>query len=724
MITPSITPSSTRNVTTTTTRPLGIEECRVITVEPMGVTCNVINATIPGTLSTAQLIITGGTPPYSTLWDHGINPPQNQILNNLTNGIYSATVTDFFQDYRVKVFCVVTGASITVTSTPTVTPTQTGTGTPGSTPISTPSVTTSPTFTPSPTVTSISLLCATFVIKDSNNVQRYEQYQFNYNTQINGANSWTANTTQNYLTNTGSLILNYQSTPNSTIWYISQVSNTNNVQWPFTIQTIAGRNTLPTGQWFFNGNTTYVDSFRRTNEIISLQVTVGLCSVPPLSAIIAVVDATCPSIFDGSVTITTYGGTPPYLYSLDNINYTPNNTITNLSNGSYTAYVKDSAGTPQIFSQNFNIGTYYSQSQPTNLSFTRTQFIPGSNNNQSTIIDEFSQYELNLNRLANGVSLSTFDLTLLIENITKAPGVSNANGTTVTVSWNNQTVFTTGITPSTLWTETSTQPRGNVACPNQLTTTKKILVPDSSSGSVPIRIVAFANRPLNNSDTVVVTISNKAQISSASTQLNCPTELTNIISLTSSYTVAGPTQNCFPVQGNPSVFETASRSATQTSSSTYTGQWRFRITNAATCIAIVSVTTSSGTGSQNINPNCNRQSSSIPNPWPGGQINVFRGQTLVLEPPNFGGGASCQPIPRTNPDTIRVNYFVWQTNCTNSNSPGNFIPCSGDYEISLEINSQPISTRPIAFVGGNGYAFFTNVIINSSDNVTITIDCV
>jgi hypothetical protein len=274
-----------------------------------------------------------------------------------------------------------------------------------------------------------------------------------------------------------------------------------------------------------------------------------------------------------------------------------------------------------------------------------------------------------------------------------------------------------------LWTETSTQPRLNTACQNQLTTTKKILVPDRSS-AVPIRIVAFANGPLTNSDTVVVTISNKAQISSASTQLNCPTELTNTISLTSSYTVAGPTQNCFPVQGNPSVFETAFRVATQTSSSTYTGQWRFRITNAATCIAIVSVTTSSGIGQQIISSSCNRQSSSIPNPWPGGQINVFRGQTLVLEPPNFGGGTVCQPIPRVTPEIIRVNYFVWQTNCTNIVSPGNSIPCSGDYEISLEINSQPISTLSIAFVGGHGTAFFTNVIINSSDNVTITIDCV
>lgn len=707
VITPSNTPSGTRNATTTTTRPLGIEECRVITVEPMGVTCNVINATIPGTLSTAQLIITGGTPPYSTLWDHGINPPQNPILNNLTNGIYSATVTDFFQDYRVKVFCVVTGASITVTSTPTVTPTQTETRTPGSTP----SVTTSPTFTPSPTVTSISRLCATFNIVDSNNIQRFEQYQFYYNTQINGTNSWTADTTQNYLTNTGSLILNYQSTPNSTIWYISQVTNPNNIQWPFTIQTYAGINTLPTGQWFFNGNTTYVDSFGRRNQIFGLQITTGLCSVPPLSANITVVDATCPGLFDGSVTITTYGGTPPYSYSLDNTNYTPNNTITNLSNGSFTAYVKDSAGTPQIFSQNFNIGTIYSQPQPTNLSFTRTQFIQGSNNNQSTIIDEFSQYELNLNGLVSGVNLSTFDLNLSIENITKAPGVSNANGTTVTVSWNNQTVFTTGITPSTLWTETSTQPRGNVACSNELVTTQKILVPNRFSSSVPIRIAAFANRGLINSDTVVVTISNKAQITSASTQLNCPTELTNIITLTSSYTVAGPNQVCFPIIGNPSITTTAFRSATQTSSNTYTGSWRVQVTSQATCIQVTSVKSSGMIGSASLRFDCNDQSGSSPFPFTATEVSP--GQVSIVSPPN---SVSCNNlIPYVNPETFTITYFVTNT-CTQ---------CGGTYELSLSVNNTSVFvTQTISMIPGIGSIVIPNVIINSNSNVTIIISCI
>jgi len=66
---------------------------------------------------------------------------------------------------------------------------------------------------------------------------------------------------------------------------------------------------------------------------------------------------------------------------LDNINYTPNNTFTNLPSGFYTVYVKDSGVTPQIFSQSISIVTTYSQPQPTTLSFIRNQFVLGSKNN-------------------------------------------------------------------------------------------------------------------------------------------------------------------------------------------------------------------------------------------------------------------------------------------------------------------------------------------------------
>lgn len=699
-VTPTTTPSLSRLATTTTTRPPAINECGLVTVQPMGVTCSVINPTIPGALGTAILNVTGGTGPYDYLWDDGST---TSFLPNLVAGTYGVTVSDYYSDYVIRTFCVVSAAP-TTTTTPTQTPTVSTTV--GSTPIST----STPTSTPTPSTTPQPQLCALFQITDGNGIVQYQQYQFNYNTIISNTRSWTATTSANYLTNTGSLLLRYQGATVG-FWTITQIFNQNNINWGFQIIASGSRSSLPLTGWGFNGGTTYLDSFGRLNTINNLQITTGLCGVIPLNAVVTIQDATCPQLFDGSITITANGGTPPYTYSLDNTVYSPNNTFINLSNGFYTVYVKDGAVTPQVFSQSISIGTTYSQPQPTNLSFTRTQFIPGSNNNQPTIIDEFSQYELNLNGLANGVSLSTFNLNLLIENITSAPGTTNANGTTVTVSVNNQTVFTTGITSSTLWSETSVQPRGNVACSNELTTTQKILVPNSFGGSLPIQVTAFLNRSLINTDTIVVTILNKAQISSPSSQITCPTELTNTITLSSTYVTAGASQSCFPVVGNPSISESAFRTASQASSNTYIGSWRVQVTSQATCIQVTSVKSSGMIGSGSLRFNCNSQSGSSPFPFTATEVSP--GQISIVSPPN---SVSCNNlISYVNPETFTITYFVTNT-CTQ---------CGGTYELSLSVNNTGVFvTQTISMVPGIGSIVIPNVIINSNSNVTIIISCI
>jgi hypothetical protein len=684
------TPSSSPIATTTTTRPSMVNECGVVTVQPMGVTCTVINPTTIGGLGTAILNVTGGTGPYMYLWEDGST---QSFITNLAGGTYEVTVSDYFGDYVVKTFCVVSSAP-TVTQTPT--------------PSSTVPLSTS-TPTPTPSSTPIPILCGLFSLTNSSGVIINEQYEFYYNTTISNANSWTATTSANYLTNNGYLLLSYNKF--NAVWTISQIVNSNNIIWSFQITNPSGGNTIPLTPWVLNGNTTYIDSFGRTNTLNSVQMTLGICSVVSLNATIITQSATCSQVSDGSVTITANGGTPIYTYSLDNINYTPNNTFTNLPSGFYTVYVKDSGVTPQIFSQSISIVTTYSQPQPTTLSFIRTQFVVGSNNNQPTIIDEFSQYELNLNGLSSGVSLSTFNLNLQIENITKEPGTTNANGTTVTVSVNNLIVFTTGITPSTLWTETTSQPRGNVACPNELTTSKKILVPDRFGTSLPIRIVPFLNRNLVSTDTIVVTVLNKAQITNASPQISCPTELTNTIILSSTYATAGPSQVCFPVVGNPSINETAFRSASQVTSITYTGNWRIQVAGTATCVEITSVKTSTMGGSSSLRFDCNNQSGSVPNPFTSPSVSA--GQTSIVSPPN---AVSCgNLIPWVNPETFTINYFVTSP-CTQ---------CSGDYELSLSVNNTGVVvSQTISMTPGNGFVTFSNIVINSNSLVTIRIDCI
>ncbi|MBV9962423.1 MAG: T9SS type A sorting domain-containing protein [Parafilimonas sp.] len=52
-------------------------------------------------------------------------------------------------------------------------------------------------------------------------------------------------------------------------------------------------------------------------------------------------NVTCKNGNDGSITIIAKGGKPPYLYSLDSINYMSNNAFISLQAGTYTAWIKD-----------------------------------------------------------------------------------------------------------------------------------------------------------------------------------------------------------------------------------------------------------------------------------------------------------------------------------------------------------------------------------------------
>jgi hypothetical protein len=102
-------------------------ECDPIVIFPMGVECVIVNPT--NTLTSdgrLSLLITGGTPPYTVLWDNGISAP---ALSNLGVGTYTATVTDSYGDFTIIHSCELTAP----TPPPTPTPEPTPTPLPGST---------------------------------------------------------------------------------------------------------------------------------------------------------------------------------------------------------------------------------------------------------------------------------------------------------------------------------------------------------------------------------------------------------------------------------------------------------------------------------------------------------------------------------------------------------------------------------------------------------------
>jgi len=149
-------------------------ECDVITVMPLEISCNVTNPLLNSPYSGVLSVnISGGTPPYNVTW----TAPNGSILigqtiTNQTGGIYTVSVTDKYEDFTATTICTLVNPiecsysgsvsqyflptqtptpSRTATSTPTLTRTQLPTQTP------TPTNTKTPTPTPTPTMEQIKL---------------------------------------------------------------------------------------------------------------------------------------------------------------------------------------------------------------------------------------------------------------------------------------------------------------------------------------------------------------------------------------------------------------------------------------------------------------------------------------------------------------------------------------------------------------------------------------
>ena len=81
-------------------------ECDVITIFPLGVTCFVTNPTNNNTSNgSVYLLITGGTPPYKVTWSNGNT---SFLIQNLPVGNYSATIVDYWGDFTASTTCTLT----------------------------------------------------------------------------------------------------------------------------------------------------------------------------------------------------------------------------------------------------------------------------------------------------------------------------------------------------------------------------------------------------------------------------------------------------------------------------------------------------------------------------------------------------------------------------------------------------------------------------------------
>jgi hypothetical protein len=107
---------------------LPINECGVITIYPMGISCTPIPPSKVGGTGSLSLLITGGTPPYSIRLlnstgnsTYGVISSSNVFnIPNLLPGTYFVEVTDNFGDFQQVINCSITTTTTSTTTTTTL----------------------------------------------------------------------------------------------------------------------------------------------------------------------------------------------------------------------------------------------------------------------------------------------------------------------------------------------------------------------------------------------------------------------------------------------------------------------------------------------------------------------------------------------------------------------------------------------------------------------------
>ena len=313
--TPTVTPTNTQTSTPTTTptqtptptvtpsepspSPIPNEytlqnQAKVFTLFDMGITCEVLSSPSTSDSNDGALIIkvTGGTSPYSYYWANG---QRVQTLTGLQAGFYEVTVVDYYEDYTASTICSLFGPSPTPTTTVTPTPTMTPTA-------------------------SYPDLCLVLI---------YQTYsigplQFYYNGNQNDKPSWIS----------GSYNLIW--VPSNVRWEVQNWDLSSGIP----ISTSAAD--IPVSSWVIAGG---------TGDQPNVSMTQGTCPpYIPLITNISISNNTCSSQVncDGSISVLTQGGVPPYQYSINNgLSYQTSNIFNGLCPNTYTVIIVDSSGNTQ-----------------------------------------------------------------------------------------------------------------------------------------------------------------------------------------------------------------------------------------------------------------------------------------------------------------------------------------------------------------------------------------
>ena len=447
--------------------------CNIITLLPLGLDCDSINANTPETTDgLITLFVTGGTPPYTINWSNG---SQGSYLFNLGPGDYTATVTDYYGDFTATTTCSVgyenfylekfqscLNSATTIYYVANLPSTfitdkvyriqgQTNCWiskglelTSGQTYVDSNAVVTAgpyptckaclpidPVITVKP-----EKLCLEY--KGGGFIQTTTYIQFSSGNTINNQKSWTSVTP--------SYVIYYNS--GSTNWQISGWTGSGN---PTQVNTVSS----PLGSWVIYGGSG------------NINVNGGTCVIRP-NIFIKKNNATCSDVSNGSVSITALGGTPPYQYSLDDVLYQSSNMFIGLATGNYTAYVKDVSGATT--SQSFTINASSTQTTYTVNLYQQPIATPTYNNTSNYTQITYNWYVDVTPPLPSGKTI-TFDI---IQSVNAESRSAYYNSTEVfpTLQYSSITGSTGGgaITATTTTTPVITSPT-SPTCINTISTT-------------------------------------------------------------------------------------------------------------------------------------------------------------------------------------------------------------------------------------------------------------
>jgi hypothetical protein len=260
-----------------------VNECAIVTLFPMTAICNNVDPTTPQSYDgSVSLMVSGGTPPYTIVWDDG---GLGATKDNIGIGDYKATIVDYYGDFTAYTTC-----SLTATTTTTSTSTTTT------------------------TLPSYEDLCMYFY---ENAGSGSITNQFLFNGYLNGKPTWISDDDSYSI---------YWSTGTTNQWLVDG--------WNDGIIYNSNPSSLPLTGWQFLGGS--------YSGFYSISVVEGTCvDNVMINVSISAQSPTCGN--NGSIVLSANGGDPAYQYSINGgTTFQSSPVFNNLNGGIYMVTVKDS----------------------------------------------------------------------------------------------------------------------------------------------------------------------------------------------------------------------------------------------------------------------------------------------------------------------------------------------------------------------------------------------